>query len=107
MRDPRDIIKKPIITEKTTTEMQDMKYTFAVDIQANKIEIKNAVEKFFNVKVKDVNTMRMTGKVKRMGVPADVVPIGKSYCHPGRRQQTHEILKACNPGRREDRYYGS
>lgn len=68
MRDARDIIKRPIVTEKTTNEMQEMKYTFEVDIRANKIEIKNAVEKLFNVKVKDVNTMRMTGKLKRMGL---------------------------------------
>ena len=86
MRDPRDIIKKPIITEKTTTEMQDMKYTFAVDIQANKIEIKNAVEKLFNVKVNDVNTMRMTGKVKRMGM------------HSGRRPNWKKAIVTLEEG---------
>ncbi|HHU30363.1 MAG: 50S ribosomal protein L23 [Bacillota bacterium] len=67
MRDARDIIKKPVVTEKSTDGMQALKYTFEVDIKANKIEIKKAVEELFNVKVQDVNTIRMTGKLKRMG----------------------------------------
>ena len=60
MRDARDIIKKPVVTEKSTDGMQALKYTFEVDIKANKIEIKKAVEELFNVKVQDVNTIRMT-----------------------------------------------
>lgn len=68
MRDPQDIIIKPVITEKTTADMAALKYTFQVDPRANKVEIKKAVEKLFNVKVKDVNTINMTGKVIRMGV---------------------------------------
>ncbi|NLM46729.1 MAG: 50S ribosomal protein L23 [Firmicutes bacterium] len=68
IRNPQDIILKPVITEKTTAEMAALKYTFKVDPRANKVEIKKAVEKLFNVKVKDVNTSHMTGKVKRMGV---------------------------------------
>ena len=67
MRDARDIIKKPVVTEKSTDGMQALKYTFEVDIKANKIEIKKAVEELFIVKVQDVNTIRMTGKLKRMG----------------------------------------
>ena len=67
MRDARDIIKKPVVTEKSTDGMQALKYTFEGDIKANKIEIKKAVEELFNVKVQDVNTIRMTGKLKRMG----------------------------------------
>ncbi len=67
MRDARDISKKPVVTEKSTDGMQALKYTFEVDIKANKIEIKKAVEELFNVKVQDVNTIRMTGKLKRMG----------------------------------------
>jgi large subunit ribosomal protein L23 len=67
MRDARDIIKKPVVTEKSTDGMQALKYTFEVDIKANKIEIKKAVEELFNVKVQDVNTIRMTGQLKRMG----------------------------------------
>ena len=74
MRDPRDIIKKPLITEKTNDMMADNKYTFEVDKNANKIEIKNAVQKLFDVKVANVNTMNMKGKFKRMGVHSGYRP---------------------------------
>ncbi len=62
-----DIIRKPIITEKSMGEMADKKYTFIVDIRANKFMIKNAVEEIFKVKVDKVNTVKMMGKLKRMG----------------------------------------
>lgn len=68
MREARDIIRKPLITEKSTSLMGELKYAFQVDTRANKIEIKKAVEELFNVEVKDVNTIHVTGKVKRMGV---------------------------------------
>ena len=68
MKDHRDIIIKPIITEKSAGLMEDNKYTFKVDIRANKIEIRKALEEIFGVKIKSVNTMRMKGKPKRMGV---------------------------------------
>ncbi len=64
---PRDIILKPIITEKTAQMMQDNKYTFKVALGANKVEIRQAIEQIFKVKVLDVNTMRVLGKMKRMG----------------------------------------
>ncbi len=67
MRDPHDIIKKPIVTEASMDAMADKKYTFVVDKRSNKTEIKNAVEKVFGVKVASVNTMNMLGKKKRMG----------------------------------------
>jgi large subunit ribosomal protein L23 len=68
MRDARDIIKKPLVTEKTTAMMEQLKYAFQVDPKANKVEIKKAVEELFKVKVKSVNTLRVTGKMKRLGV---------------------------------------
>lgn len=68
MRDPHDIIKRPIITEASMDAMADKKYTFVVDKRSNKTEIKNAVEKIFGVKVESVNTMNMLGKKKRMGM---------------------------------------
>jgi large subunit ribosomal protein L23 len=68
MRDARDIIKKPLVTEKTTAMMEQLKYAFQVDPKANKVEIKKAVEQLFKVKVKSVNTLRVSGKMKRMGV---------------------------------------
>jgi large subunit ribosomal protein L23 len=67
MRDPHDIIKRPIVTEASMDAMADKKYTFVVDKKSNKTEIKNAVEKIFGVKVASVNTMNMLGKRKRMG----------------------------------------
>ena len=62
-----DIIRKPVITEKSMSEMAEKKYTFIVDIKANKTEIKDAVEEIFKVKVDKVNTIRVMGKMKRMG----------------------------------------
>ena len=67
MRSPHDIIRKPLITEKSMNDIAEGKYTFVVDKKANKTEIKNALEKIFDVKVAKVNTMNMNGKTKRMG----------------------------------------
>lgn len=63
----RDILIRPLITEKSTALMADNKYTFVVPLKANKVEIRQAVEQLFKVKVLDVNTIRVLGKVKRMG----------------------------------------
>jgi len=68
MRDAHDIIIRPIISEHSMDQLADRKYTFAVALDANKIEIKKAVEEVFGVKVESVNTMRVLGKIKRMGV---------------------------------------
>lgn len=62
-----DIIIRPIITEKSIMAQTQGKYTFEVNKKATKIDIKNAVEKLFEVKVKDVATMNMTGKTRRRG----------------------------------------
>ena len=63
-----DIIKKPVLTEKSYAEMADKKYTFEVDVHANKTEIKAAIEEIFEgVKVAGINTMRTQGKIKRQG----------------------------------------
>ncbi len=67
MKDPRDIIKKPLITEKATLLLEEDKYCFKVDSRANKTEIKQAVEEIFKVKVKKVQTIKVPGKPKRMG----------------------------------------
>lgn len=68
MKSIYDVIIRPIVTEKSMNAMGNRKFTFMVDIHANKFEIKEAVEKAFGVKVQDVCTMRMLGKVKRVGV---------------------------------------
>ena len=64
-----DVIKKPVITEKSMNAMAEKKYTFLVHPEANKSQIKEAVEKMFEgTKVKSVNTMRRDGKKKRRGM---------------------------------------
>ena len=63
----RDILKRPIVTEKSTDLMADNKYTFEVDLRANKMQVKAAVEEIFNVEVQQVNTQRVKGKLRRMG----------------------------------------
>lgn len=63
-----DIIRKPVITEKSMAAMADRKYTFIVDIHANKFQIKKAVEEVFGVEVENVATIRSLGKTKRVGV---------------------------------------
>lgn len=63
-----DIIRKPIVTEKSMMEIENNKYTFEVAKNATKAEIKAAVEEVFGVKVQRVNTMNMRGKMKRQGV---------------------------------------
>jgi large subunit ribosomal protein L23 len=63
-----DVIKRPLITEKAVDLKENLnQIAFEVDPRANKIQIKEAVEKLFNVKVKDVRTMNVRGKVKRFG----------------------------------------
>ena len=66
MKNIYDVLKSPILTEKSTTQKETgNKVTFEVDRRANKIEIKQAVEKIFKVKVTDVHIMLVRGKVKR------------------------------------------
>ena len=67
MKAPQDIIIKPIITERSMDALQSGKYTFKVDKSANKIEIADAVEKLFDVKVAKVNTLNCNGRTKRVG----------------------------------------
>lgn len=62
-----DVIKRPVITEKSVLEMDNKKYTFEVDKRANKTQIKYAVEEIFDVEVEKVNTQITKRKPKRMG----------------------------------------
>ena len=68
MKTAYDIIIKPIITEQSMEATEDKKYVFQVANDANKIEIKKAVEEIFGDKVEKVNTIRMEGKMKRQGM---------------------------------------
>ncbi|MCI9585224.1 MAG: 50S ribosomal protein L23 [Bacilli bacterium] len=65
--DYRDVIKAPIVTEKSAELAQQNVITFSVDVKANKTQIKQAVEKIFDVKVDSVNTINVKPKKKRVG----------------------------------------
>lgn len=75
-----DIVLKPVITEKSMTQMSYRQYTFMVHPEANKSMVKRAVEEIFGVKVEDVKTMNFDGKLKRVGV------------HVGRRPQFKKAI---------------
>lgn len=94
-----EIIIKPIITEKSSMDLQDGKYTFKVNKKATKVEIAKAVEKLFEVKVLKVNTISVKGKEKRVGahkgmtsdwkkaiVTIDTNPSEKSYLGKGGKE---------------------
>ena len=65
MRDPRDIVLRPVVSEKSYALLEDGVYTFVVNPRANKTEIRQAVESIFNVRVANVNTLNRKGKRKR------------------------------------------
>lgn len=68
MKEPQSIIIRPLITEKTIRQKEDNhQYVFEVHRNANKIEIKSAIEQLFKVRVLNVNTINVLGKVKRLG----------------------------------------
>ena len=83
MKNPHDIIKRPVLTEKAYEGIESKRYVFEVDIHATKTEIKQAVEAVFaedGVKVEKVNTLRTLGKIKRQGRTQGRTPeIKKAY----------------------------
>ena len=96
---PEDIIIKPIVTEKSNQGLEEGKYTFRVAKKATKVQIANAVEAIFGVKVLNVNTMTVKGKEKRMGahsgkrpdwnkaiVPIDTNPAEVTYLGKGGKE---------------------
>ncbi len=88
MRDLRDVILRPVISEKSYEMLDENKYTFIVDPRANKTHIKQAVEKIFDVKVLSVNTMNRQGKRKRRGLIV------------GKRPDTKRAIVTVAPGDR-------
>ena len=87
MKNPRDIIIEPVVSEKSYDLVADNNtYTFVVDPRTNKTEIKQAVEKIFDVKVVSVNTMNRQGKQKRTGWTV------------GKRKDTKRALVTLAPG---------
>jgi large subunit ribosomal protein L23 len=88
MRDLRDVILRPVISEKSYEMLDENKYTFIVDPRANKTHIRQAVEHIFDVKVLSVNTMNRQGKRKRRGVVV------------GKRPDTKRAIVTVAPGDR-------
>ena len=74
MKTAYDIIKKPVITERSMSGIAESKYVFEVATSANKVEIKKAIEEIFDVTVIKVNTLNVNGKAKRTGS----YPMGKT-----------------------------
>lgn len=71
---PEEIIIKPVITEKSSSQVAEGKYTFKVAKQATKVQIANAIESLFNVKVLNVNTLMVKGKEKKVGAHVGMRP---------------------------------
>ncbi|MEO6462395.1 MAG: 50S ribosomal protein L23 [Candidatus Eisenbacteria bacterium] len=93
MKDARNVVKRALITEKgSVLREQANQYSFEVDIDANKIEIKRAVETIFKVKVAEVRTQMMHGKVKRLGRSAGRRPDWKRALVTLAADQTIELF---------------
>jgi large subunit ribosomal protein L23 len=93
---PYDIVKRPLITEKTSIQKEDYnQMTFEVDRNANRVEIKRAIENIFNVNVAVVRTMQVKGKTKRRG---QIV---------GKRRNWKKAVVKLMPGERIDFFEGA
>ncbi|MFA5479392.1 MAG: 50S ribosomal protein L23 [Candidatus Muiribacteriota bacterium] len=90
-----DIIRTPLISEKGVSMMEDNKYCFKVAPYANKHEIKDAVEKIFNVSVTKVNTVKYDGKLKRQGI------------HVGKRPQWKKAIVTLKEGNKIEVFEGA
>lgn len=86
MMEARDILLRPLVTEKSTALLEEGKYVFEVAKAANKVQIAQAVAEIFNVKVVAVNTINVTGKVKRVGR------------NVGRRRSYKKAIVTLSPG---------
>ncbi len=91
----RDIILKPVLTEKSYDDIADKKYTFLVDTRANRTQIGKAVEEIFGVKVAKVNTLRNMGKLKRQGQ------------YVGRRPETKKAFVTLKKGSKSIEFFDS
>ncbi len=90
-RDPRNVLVKPLMTEKSMQRKEELNaVTFRVAVSANKVEIRQAVEKVFNVKVANVRTASHEGKWKRMGK------------YEGRRPNWKKAIVTLAPGHKID-----
>ena len=95
MTNAYDIIIRPIITERSMANVADKKYVFEVARDAGKVEIKNAIEQIFGVKVAKVNTINVQGKAKRMGAgrPGTTRSWKKAYVQLSADSKTIEVFE--------------
>lgn len=91
-----DVIRRPVITEKNTLLMEQNQYTFVVAPEANKIQIREAVEKLFNVRVKAVNTLTVKGQTRSRAIKK-----GRSRVS-GREATVKKAVVTLFPGQRID-----
>ena len=90
-KDPRDVIIRPVITEHSYDAMENNVYTFEVAKDANKVEIRQAIEAIFNVKVVKVNTLNVKSKPKRV-LPGGSHPhLEEGHGHPGRGRDHRDL----------------
>ncbi|MGW8208406.1 MAG: 50S ribosomal protein L23, partial [Syntrophobacteria bacterium] len=95
MEEPYKIIRRPLITEKSTIQKEmNNQLAFEVDRRANKIEIKKAVERIFKVQVEDVRTQNYQGKIKRLGR------------NMGRRRHWKKAIVTLKPGQKIEFFEG-
>ncbi|HEX2041182.1 MAG TPA: 50S ribosomal protein L23 [Acidimicrobiales bacterium] len=92
MKEPRDIVIRPVVSEKSYALLDNGVYTFVVDPRASKIEIRDAVESIFNVRVEKVNTLNRKGKRKR----------NRRQFTFGKRPDTKRAVVTLAPGARID-----
>jgi large subunit ribosomal protein L23 len=90
---PYEVLRRPVVTEKVTRQTAKDKYTFEVALNATKIQVKEAVEKAFNVTVLDVNTSRLMGKKRRFGRHYGMTPPWKKAVVTIQAGQTIEFFE--------------
>ncbi len=97
MKSPRDIVIRPVVSEKSYAGLERNTYTFLVDPRANKTEIKEAIQQIWNVRVLDVNTLNRRGKIKRTRLSTGKRPDQKRAVVTLAEGDTIEIFEAKGP----------
>jgi large subunit ribosomal protein L23 len=97
VKSPRDIVIRPVVSEKSYAGLERNTYTFLVDPRANKTEIKEAIQQIWNVRVLNVNTMNRPGKVKRTRLSVGKRPDQKRAVVTLAEGDTIEIFEAKGP----------
>ena len=97
MKSPRDIVIRPVVSEKSYAGLERNTYTFLVDPRANKTEIKEAIQQIWNVRVLNVNTLTRRGKIKRTRLSSGTRPDQKRAVVTLAEGDTIEIFEAKGP----------